>query len=93
MDDVLKKKGLKMALDLIGKDNISSMLKELFKTISNYEQSIELEENEKYVAGLLLMNKDELYYITITISNNNEIVRMLTPTKISDLINNALNKI
>lgn len=92
--DLIKKRALKMAVDLIGRENIAKILQEITGHLWKVAKEFPLTEYESRAVGILAMHDGELYLILATmLKDEKSVSRILKYYKVSDIIEDALKKI
>lgn len=91
--DKTKERMLKMAIDLIGPEQISEMIQGLLAKAIEHKQTVELQQGETDCIGLLYEKDSTIYFAMVGFNNTtDQVTRYIEHYSVTDLANKLISK-
>lgn len=88
-----KERLVKMAIDLVGPDNIAEMLQGLLTKAIEHKASIPLEDGETDIIGILYEKDKTMYFALVGFNNEaDHITRYIQHYSVNELANKIISK-
>jgi len=93
MSDLIKKQAVRTAIQFIGKESIVEAAEEFLRELISFKNTIELQEGETDVIGILYEKSGITYCGAAVINDQDQICRYLATQRVSEAISDIIDKI